>query len=58
MSLFKHSLSALAIGLLALTSTAQAVQNGPAPTLAALKADGPYATSSQTLSVWPSVEIS
>jgi len=50
MSLFNHSLSALAIGLLALTSTAQAVQNGPAPTLSSLTADGPYAISSQTLS--------
>jgi triacylglycerol lipase len=45
----KHALTAVAIGLLALTSAAQAVQNGPAPTLAALKADGPYAVSSQTL---------
>jgi dienelactone hydrolase len=50
MTFLKHSLSALAIGLMALTSTAQAVQNGPTPTLAALKADGPYAISSQTLS--------
>lgn len=45
----KHSLTAVALGLLALSSSAQAVQNGPAPTLAALKADGPYAISSQAL---------
>lgn len=45
----KHSLTAISLGLLALTSTAQAVENGPAPTLADLQKDGPYAVSSQTV---------
>lgn len=43
----KHALSAISLSLLALS--AQAVQNGPAPTLDALKADGPYAVSSQAV---------
>lgn len=43
----KHALGAIGLSLLALT--AHAVQNGPAPTLDALKADGPYAVSSQTV---------
>jgi len=46
----KHALSAMGLSLLALASTgAQAVENGPAPTLAALKADGPYAITSQAV---------
>jgi dienelactone hydrolase len=45
----KHAIAATAVALMALTSTAQAVQNGPTPTLALLKKDGPYAVSSQTL---------
>jgi dienelactone hydrolase len=45
----KHSLTAITLGLLALTSTAQAVQNGPAPTLADLQKDGPYAVTAQTV---------
>ncbi|RZI85727.1 MAG: alpha/beta hydrolase [Rubrivivax sp.] len=45
----KHLLSSMTLGLLALASTAQAVQNGPTPTLADLKKDGPYAVTSQTV---------
>lgn len=45
----QHTLSAMAIGLLALASSAQAVENGPVPNLADLKKDGPYAVSSQTV---------
>lgn len=46
----KHALSAMSLSLLALASTgALAVQNGPDPTLAALKADGPYAITSQAV---------
>jgi dienelactone hydrolase len=45
----KHSATTLTLGLLALTSTAHAVQNGPTPTLDDLKKDGPYAVSSQTV---------
>lgn len=45
----KHATAALALGLLTLTPIAHAVENGPAPTLADLKKDGPYAVSSQTV---------
>lgn len=48
----KHTLGALSVSLslLALAPTAaHAVQNGPAPTLGAIKADGPYAITSQAV---------
>jgi triacylglycerol lipase len=40
----------LSLGLLASASLAHAVQTGPNPTLAALKADGSFAVSTQTIS--------
>lgn len=43
----KHTLAAVTWGLLALASTAHAVENGPVPNLADLKKDGPYAVTSQ-----------
>ena len=48
----KQSLTAVTMGLMALTvsSAALAVQNGPTPTLADLQKDGPYAVSSQVVS--------
>lgn len=49
MKAIQHSIAAVTLGLLALTPTAHAVQNGPAPTLADLQKDGPYAVSSQTV---------
>jgi len=44
-------LSALTLSILALTATApaQAVENGPAPTLDAIKKDGPYAVTAQKI---------
>lgn len=45
----KHTLAAVTWGLLALASSAQAVENGPTPNLADLKKDGPYAVSSQKI---------
>lgn len=45
----KHTLAAVTWSLLALASTAHAVENGPLPTLADLKKDGPYAVTSQKL---------
>lgn len=51
MRAIKLSLSALTLSILALTATApaHAVQNGPTPTLANLKKDGPYAVTAQSV---------
>jgi dienelactone hydrolase len=51
MNAFKHTLSVVTLGLLALSASAPALalENGPVPTLAALKADGPYAVTAQTV---------
>lgn len=51
MNALKMSLSALTLGVLALTATApaQAVENGPVPTLDAIKKDGPYAVTAQKI---------
>ncbi|MDO9236842.1 MAG: dienelactone hydrolase family protein [Aquabacterium sp.] len=45
----KHTLASVTLGLLTLAPLAHAVQNGPAPTLADLQKDGPYAVASQTV---------
>ena len=51
MRAIKMSLSALTLGFLALTAgaPAQAIENGPTPTLANLKKDGPYAVTAQKI---------
>ncbi len=44
------ALAALTASLMAATTGAMAVENGPAPTAASIKADGPYAVTAQKIS--------